>query len=350
MGKTLKIGQIVSFGVGGADKCALNLVKGLLSLNEEIEITVFYNKYSHPREYELKTNPSRFNEYVSLPLKMVEITHVSELNNYDIDILQTHRSGNDIWFLPDFEITNFKFKVVETNFHGYNQTKSDFRVYPSITLTNYLRGCDIPYNVIANPINSKITNDDFRIELGIANKFIYGRIGRPDENIYTDINLRAYKQIESDETAFLYMAPNSRAITDSKNLDIKNIFFIDPSSDELIVSKFYNTIDVLCHSNLLGETFGNTIAEAMINAKPIITHVGMISWPQAHKELVGDLGELFIKENIVDNYANTMLRLKDDKKYYNHVATYLKNRADENYDYIKVSKKYLDLYKKILCE
>jgi len=350
MGKTLKIGQIVSFGVGGADKCALNLVKGLLYLNEDIEITVFYNKYSHPREDELKTNPSRFNEYMSLPIKMVEFTHVSELNNYDIDILQTHRSGNDTWFLPDFEVTNFKFKVVETNFHGYSQTKSDLRVYPSNTLTNHLRGCSIPYNVIANPINCKITNDDLKNELGIGGQFIYGRIGRPDENIYTDINLKAYKQIETDETTFLYMAPNSRAINDAKTLGVKNIIFIDPSSDELIVSKFYNTIDVLCHSNLLGETFGNTIAEAMINSKPIITHVGMVSWPQAHKELVGELEELFVTENIVDNYAKIMLRLKEDKEYYNRVSTYLKNRADENYNYITVSKKYLDLYKTLLCD
>ena len=42
MGNKLKIGQVVSFGVGGADKCALNLVKGLLSLNLNIEITIFH--------------------------------------------------------------------------------------------------------------------------------------------------------------------------------------------------------------------------------------------------------------------------------------------------------------------
>ena len=53
MGKKIKLGQVVSFGVGGADKCALNLIKGLIVLNEDMEILVFYNKYSHPREDEL---------------------------------------------------------------------------------------------------------------------------------------------------------------------------------------------------------------------------------------------------------------------------------------------------------
>jgi glycosyltransferase involved in cell wall biosynthesis len=346
MGNKLKIGQIVSFGVGGADKCALNLIKGLLNL--ETDITVFYNKYSHPRIDESETNPSRFDEYKTLPIKMIEFNHVSELNNYDIDILQTHRSGNDTWFLPDFETTEFKFKVVETNFHGYNQTKSDFRIYPSITLTNHLQKTNIPYVVIPNPINTTITNQNLRDELNLKHKFIYGRIGRPDSNIYSDINLRAYKKIESNDTCFLYMAPNQKAIEDAKKLEINNIIFLKPSSNELDVSKFYNTIDVLCHSNSLGETFGNTIAEAMINKKPVITHVGMESWPQAHRELVGDFTELFVSDNIVENYSNLMLKLKNDSSYYKMVSDYLKTRSDDLYDYINVSKKYLKLYKNLL--
>ena len=348
MGKILKIGQIVSFGVGGADKCALNLVKGLLALNEQIQITVFYNKYSHPRLDELNSNPSRFEEYKELDINLIEFDNVSELNNYDLDILHTHRSGNDNWFLPNFESINFNFKIIETNFHGYNQTKSDYRVYPSNDLINHLQPCNIPYCIIPNPINRQIVQTNLRDSLMLNDKFVYGRIARPDANIYTDINLKAYKQIETDETVFLYMAPNQRAITDAKSLNIKNIIFIEPTSDELIVSEFYNTIDVLCHSNLLGETFGNTIAEAMINGKPIVTHIGTPNWTQAHKELVGDMTELFITENLVDNYAKLMLQLKNDKQYYKQVSTYLKNRADTLYDYIMVSKAYLELYKKFL--
>jgi len=350
MGKTLKIGQIVSFGVGGADKCALNLVKGLLALNEDIEITVFYNKYSHPRQDELFTNPSRFQDYTQLPIKLIEFSDVSELNQYDIDILNTHRSGDDNWFLPNFESTDFKFKVVETNFHGYNQTKSDFRIYPSEAILNHLKPCSIPYTIIPNPIYKKMTDENFKREYGIENKFVYGRIARPDGNIYLNTNLAAYKQIESEDTVFVYVAPNAMARTDAKNLEIKNIIFVDPTSDEFTVSKLYNTFDVLCHSNLLGETFGNTIAEAMIHGKPVITHVGRVSWPQAHRELVGDKTELFITEDITNKYANLMRQLKDDKAYYNEISNYLKTRADNLYNYVSVSRKYLELYKRLLNE
>jgi len=344
----MRIGQVVSFGVGGADKCALNLIKGLLSLNEDIEIYVFYNNYSHPRSDETDSNPSRFEDYKLLPVTMVEFSDVSELNNYNLDILNTHRSGNDNWFLPNFEKVNFNFKVIETNFHGYNLTKSDFRVYPSIGLTGKLQPCNIPYKVIPNPINRRVSEENLRKELGIGDKFVYGRIARPDLNIYTPLNLQAYKNIESEDNCFLYVAPNQKAIIDAKNMGLENIIFVNPTSDEEMVSKLYNTFDVLCHSNSLGETFGNTIAEAMINGKPIITHIGNSSWCQSHEELVGDYKELFITDNIIENYTKLMLKLKEDKVYYNKVSKYLKERSDTLYDYIVVSKKYYELYKELL--
>ena len=222
----LKIGQVVSFGVGGADKTALNLVKGLISLNQDIEINVFYNNFSHPRQDELITNPSRFKDYTKLPIKLIKFEDVEELNRYNLDILNTHRSGDDFWFLPKFEQTNFNFKIVETYFHGYNGTKSDFRIYPSIELVKYLRPCSIPYTVIPNPILENITNDNVREELNINDKFIYGRIGRPDSNIYSDINLKAYKLIEEKNTCFLYVAPNELAKKTADSLGIKNIIFV----------------------------------------------------------------------------------------------------------------------------
>lgn len=348
MGNKIKIGQFVSFGVGGADKCALNLIKGLLTL-EGVEIIVFYNKYSHPRDDEQHSNPTRFNEYKSLPIQMVEINDVSELNNYNLDILNTHRSGNDNWFLPNFESTFFRFKVIETNFHGYNQTKSDYRIYPSNALLGKLQPCNIPYSVIPNPINVPISSENLKEELGIMDKFVYGRIARPDANIYSDVNLKAYQKIQNDKTCFLYAAPNSKAIEDAQQLGLNNVIFLDPTSDEERVSKIYNTFDVLCHSNSLGETFGNTIAEAMIYGKPIITHIGMSSWTQAHIELVGDMTELFVTEDIINRYSDLMLRFKNDSEFYTKTSVYLKNRADNLYNYINVAKEYLNLYKKILC-
>jgi len=348
MGNTLKIGQVVSFGVGGADKCALNLVKGLLRIGGDIEITVFYNKWSHPRPNEAFTNPSRFEDYKTLNVKLVEFTDVSELNDYDIDILNTHRSGNENWFLPGFEQIDFKFKVVETNFHGYNKTKSDYRIYPSKAMLRNLQPTKIPYSVIPNPIMTRITYDDLREELNIGDKFVYGRIGRPDGNIYTDVNLRAYKSIENENTCLLYVAPNPSAKQLAKDLRIKNIIFLNTTSDEIRVSAIYNTFDVLCHSNSLGETFGNTIAEAMINGKPVVSHIGNGSWPQAQAELLGERQDLYVSPKNVEVYAEIMRKLKDNKEYYHEASRYLEMRAMHNYNYVEVAKEYLKLYRELL--
>lgn len=345
MGNSINIGQIVSFGVGGADRAALNLIKGLLELNVDLSITVFYNKHSHPRPDETSSNPSRFEFYKKLNVKLQEFTSVVELNEFNIDVLNTHRSGDDNWFLPNFENTQFKFKVCETNFHGYTQTKSDLRIYPSIELAHKNRNFNIPYKVVPNPILSPLSNYNLRNELNICNKFVYGRIARPDASIYSKINLEAYKKIETDNTVFLYVAPNKNAISDAKSLGIKNIIFLEPTSDDILVDKIMNTFDVLCHSNSLGETFGNTIAEAMIYGKPVISHIGNTTWPQAHKALFGDMHEHFIENDIVNNYSKLMLKLQYDNAYYDMMSKYFKNRAMTLYDYKIVAQQYFNIYK-----
>lgn len=346
MGKKIKIGHFVSFGVGGADKCAFNLILGLIAL-PDIENIVFYNKFSHPRQDELLTNPSRWENYSILGVPMIEVDYLTKLNDYGLDILQTHRPGNDTWALPNFENIQFNFKIVETNFHGYNGSKSDFRIYPSQAMVNFMSPSNIPSEIIPNPI--LLQQKAPKLEI-CKDKFVYGRIGRPDANIYSNINLQAYKEIETDDTMFLYVAPNSRAIDDAKNLGIKNIHFINPTVDEKLISSFYYSIDVLCHSNSLGETFGNTIAEGMMYGKPVISHIGMKGWPQAQPELLGDMKELFITDNLVTNYANMMNRLKNDNDFMVKTSLYLYKRAHELFSFYNVAKRYLDVYKKLLYE
>lgn len=346
----MKIGLLVSFGVGGIDKGSLNLVKGLLNIDSTIEISVFYNKYSHPRQDEIFRNPSRFNEYKNLPIKLIEFNSVEDLLNADIDILNTFRSGelDDGWFIPNFDAFKFNFKVVEINFQGGVKTNPDYRVY--LTNTIYNVNNTIPYSIIPNPVITKLTEDNLRKELNIPESaFVCGRIARPDRNIYANINLQAYSRIQTDNTYFLYVAPYQQAIYDAENLKLKNIIFLNPTSDEVFVSKIYNTMDVLCHSNSLGETFGNTIAEAMINGKPVISHVGSNTWPQAQKELLGSYSnELYITEDIVNNYAKTLLKLKENKDFYSSCATYLKNRADSLFNLNLVAKQYIHIYEKLL--
>tara|TARA_Y100000310_G_scaffold129165_1_gene128310 strand:- start:1952 stop:2983 length:1032 start_codon:yes stop_codon:yes gene_type:complete len=342
----MKVGHFVSLGLGGADKCAVNIVRGLCELGEEP--LVFYNEFSIPRSVagnhdDGYTPPSRISQYEGL-VELIQIDSVSDFRDYGLDILHTHRSGEDAWLLPGLELQNFPFKIVETNFHGGMHTKADVRVSPSKSLLSRLGPAT---RIIPNAINPPRVDSSLKESLGLQGKFVYGRIARPDRDIYCKTNLEAYSQIETDETSFLYIAPYSQARADAKELGIKNIIFIEPTVDDFKVSQFYNTFDLLCHSNRIGETFGNTIAEAMIHGTPVVSHFGSPSWPQAHVDLFGDRAELVVESGATSKYSELMNRFREPE-YHKSVSSYLQERAKRLYDYRVVASQYLDLYREIL--
>ena len=331
------VGQWVSFGIGGADKASYCLVKGLIELG--IEVKVFYNNMSFPDEHSL----SRYSQYENLNVPMFKVGSVSDLNNYNLTVLNTHRSGEDLWLIPEFEQTNFNFKIVETNMHGHTNTKADMRIFPSYEMIK-TKNINCHYIIIPNPIMCKLNEDNLRQDLRLGNKFIFGRIARPE--MCSGACLKAFKLIENDDIHFLYVAPNNLVIDNAKNLQIKNITFVNKTIDEMYINKLYNTFDVLCHSNNVGETFGNTVAEAMIHGKPVISHIGS-NWPQAQKEVIGDYANTYVCENNVGKYSGLMFKLLTDEQEYYKYSSYVKARANSLYDYRVVTKKYIDIYNTI---
>lgn len=337
-----KIGFFTSFGIGGADHTSYILTKKLMKHYGDTNIIIFYNVYSLPNP----NNPSRYNNYLkySNPKK---IQTVNEFNNYNLDLLFVHRGGDELWLLPNFEITNFKFKIIEINFHGALKTKADLRIFPSISLVNYKRINNVPHVVIPNPISYASTNDNLRIEYNLNDKFIVGRVARSDYDIYCDINLKAYKNIEDENTIFLYINPSQQAIKDSKKLNIKNILFLDPTTDNKYLDKIYNTFDVHIHSNTIGETFGNSIAESFIRGIPTISHDGFHNWPQAHKEFYITTPDMYINKNkkdiMISKYTNILNKLKTDLKYRKTIAKKQRDYAKSNFADNIVINKYINL-------
>jgi len=354
------IGQFVSFGIGGMDVTAYNLVKGLLEVKDEekLEIFVFYNNQSIPRfaptmHDEGYEPPSRFENFKNLisSENFIKIDDVKDFNKYNLDILHTHRSGRDLALLPGFEKENFNFKVVETNSHGATITKADIRVLPSKALYDNVRtGNKI---IIYNPIHPPTSNNDLRRQLGIEDKFVFGRVGRPDMSYYSGLNISAYKTLENDNNVMLYLAPCNAAKNNAKELGIKNIIFLEPTLDVIYLSEIYNTFDVLCHCNSNGETFGNIIAEGMLHNKPVVTSRGeqpieviVRLCRLAHRDLFGKYIELFTTTG-VEEYANSMKKLENDKQFYDDVQKYLNDRANKLYHYKVVTQKYIEVYRSI---
>ncbi len=348
----MRIGILVSLGVGGADKSSFYLAKGLRELGEDV--VIFYTKQSFPNPNmqwdDTSLSLSRYQQYNSFENYMIE--HPSEFKNYGIQILNTHRPGDDTWFVPGFEDETFPFPVVETNFHGELKSKADFRVYPSQTLVESKNIQQDNKNiVIFNPIMPVLSEETLREELGIADEnFVFGRISRGSNDIFSPICYLAYKKIETDNTCFIQMGANEASRNIVKQLNIKNYKEVDPTIDDIRISKFYNTFDIYLHSNRLGETFGNTIAEAMMHGKPVVSHLGESFWPQAQSEVLG-LQEYVVAERQVsafNEYASLMKKLMDDKNLYIKQSDYCKDRAFDNFNYKVVAMKYLEVFDKAI--
>lgn len=338
------VGQWLSFGIGGADKASYLLTKGLIELG--VKVKIFYNEKSFPgpcNQWDKDSRIlSRYEQCRDLGVPMSRIEDPKHLNSYDLTVLNTHRSGDDFALIPGLEQTSVNFKIVETNFHGHTGTKADIRVFPSYEMLKTIN-MEHRHTVIPNPIMHRLSDENLKAQLGIEGKFVFGRISRPAIDIYSNTCLKAFRVIENNSMYFLYVAPCNAAIRDIKILNIKNIIVIDQTLDEMYISKLYNTFDVLCHSNKMGETFGNTVAEAMMHGKPMVSHLGA-KWPQAQREVIGKYEGLYVCKNDPERYSELMSKLLLDKQEYNAYSKYVKERAEKLYDYKVVAKKYLDLY------
>ena len=172
------------------------------------------------------------------------------------------------------------------------------------------------HHVVRNPIEAPYSTENLREELEIpADAFVFGRIGRDDENIYDPINLRAYAQVENKHTFFVLVNPSSRCRTDIRDLNIKHARFIERTTSEVRLSQFYNTIDVLAHARKDGECNPANVWEAFAHGKPAISHYAHPF--NGHIEVIRDCGFVVLKDD-VDEYARIM------KKFINKKIDYFK--------------------------
>jgi glycosyltransferase involved in cell wall biosynthesis len=176
---------------------------------------------------------------------------------------------------------------VETNFHGFLRTPADFRIYPSFALPDFRKiKLDKDSQVIPNIVNT-FKGTSLRTKLGISEgTIVFGRVGRSDRSIYSPKLLRHFSKIQNSNTLLLWIGKSEQAVKDAESFGVKNIIWVDPVSDPVEMANYYATFDVFCHANPLGETFGNTVAEAVIRGLPVASIKGNRKYPQAQKELL----------------------------------------------------------------
>ena len=160
------------------------------------------------------------------------------------------------------------------------------------------------HHVVRNPIEAPYSTKNLREELGIPNDaFVFGRIGRDDESIYENINIKAFAQVERDNVYFVFVAPSDKCRNDIKHLGIKNAKFIERTTSEERISQFYNTIDVQAHARRDGECNSAAHFEGFAHRVPLISHYGENF--NGHMETTSDAG-FIVLSNDIDEYARIM--------------------------------------------
>jgi len=346
----LNICHFVSFGIGGADRASFNIVKGLVS--QGIKPIVAYNENSFPKKT-LDNDSSLpvlsiFNEYLDLKnakqIELHSLKDTKELTQLDIDILNTHRSGNDHWLIPELDKLSGCFKIVETNFHGEIETPADFRIYPSLSMLRGRMGLG-PFKIIPNAIERPITSERLDPASTIDGKIVLGRLARADKSIYTKNIFKILRRIDSRYFELYFGGASTYARQDASRYGIKNVNWFEPSTSRIFVSRFLNSMDILLHVNRLGETFGNVVAEAMMHSKPVISLAGDSNYPQAQFELLNDPFQFVTKKG---QFAKNLKMLIDSEDLRSNLGHMNKQRAEELFSEEVVARKYLKVYERLL--
>lgn len=217
------------------------------------------------------------------------------------------------------QITNFSWDEYPYNsFYGENVCQfvvfAPFCDFPCVKLSilnsEWLRqkwietgGSEEKSVVIPVPTWISQTTEDMRKELGISNEvFVCGFHQRNHDDIWSPVQLDAYKLIETDKTHMVVLNGSDLYKEQAEHLGIKNITFLDYLRTEEEMSKFFNTLDLYTHGRKDGETYGTIFVEAMIHGVPCISHWSGIQ--DAMEETIGNGG--FVVEKNPDEYAKAI--------------------------------------------
>ena len=199
-------------------------------------------------------------------------------------------------------------------------------------------------SIIPIPVERPVSNENLRKELNIPlDAIVAGYHQRVDNNIASEIPLKAFSKIQNPNWHFIIMGGGSKYRELAKELDLKNIHFLDSNGDPIRISLFLNTLDIFAHGRKDGETFGTVLAEAMIHGLPCLSHFSGIA--DAQPETMGP-GGFFAKD--LNEYTNKLEDFFKNKELREKIGNLGKDYAEKNYTIEGCVKKLCLVYEKVL--
>lgn len=303
--------------IGGTTKTATLFARNLDK--EKFDVCVAYESSG-------RTDRLGELEEAGIRTQRVDGTIVDFVDNEKPDIFHVFRSGSPESPHPgDIRAAGAR-AFIETNVFGL--LDSSPHITRTLFMSRWLMEASLSsfrvsgprFDFVNNPVESPATEE--RLDLGLPkDTIVLGRCGRPDPGIYDHISVQAAKILSwtGANVHFLIVAAPDPMVKHLQEFGIPHTL-IDPTTDPVLLSKFYNTVDIYCHARADGETFGVNIAEAMMHAKPVITHVATQKVPgmsvfQNQMELVDDGVTGFVVRNYCHRtYADCIRKLAEDAK------------------------------------
>lgn len=347
----------------GTEKYLQTLAAGLPK--DEFDVTYFYcdaapyigSDWKHP-----DTDPNRLEWMENTNVKLVKFdvefkdvttsTHDWVNTNFweffnedDFDIIQTGRAGH-----PEYPFTLINKTPIIDSIHlaGMAENKSNTKMTILVSERqreewissggNKEKSISLPGPII---IPDNIT-ESYRDTLNLENKFVFGIHQRNDDGIFSPIILESYKKIESDKTCFIILGGSDRYRKQSKDLGIKNIIFMDTTSDVSEIHKFLGTLDVYAHGRSDGEQCSGAITEALSHGLPVVSHVAP---SMGHLDQIDDAG---LVVNNVEEYSEEMKKLMTEPEYKQMRSKNAKKRYESVYSVDSIMDEYIKICKKVL--
>ena len=264
-------------------------------------------------------------------------------DNYDV--IQLGRAGH-----PEYPFIHINKTPIIDSIHlaGMGEDKSN--VYRTVLISEeqkskWVAAGGDPSKGVIIPVPVEVPDYDstsYIEEFGWEDKFVFGMHQRDDIHIFSPVPLEAYDEIQSDDTAFLILGGSSNHRKQAKDYQLKNVKFLDTTSDINLIHKFLNTLNVYAHGRSDGEQCSSSIIEGLSHSLPMISHTAP---SMGQLEQIGDAGE------VVDNYeeyAQVMKKMIHNKGYYVDCKINSEKRYKEIYDVPSIIKKFIELYKEVV--
>ena len=265
----------------------------------------------------------------------------------DYDLIQLGTDGVEIPYL------NFICKTpIIDSIHYVNGVNNKYNISRVLHISNFSKkvwikkgGDKERVEMISLPLKSdSFSFTDIRSSLGLESDcFIFGMHQANRDDIFSEIPLKAYKEIESGKNAYVLLNGSKLYRCQAKALNLKRVFFYDfvQNNDEFY--SILNSFNVYAHGRKDGELNSASIAEAMSLGLPIITHPS--KYFNGHLEVIADNG--FIAKDYLE-YAQYMRLLESNYQLRKKCGNASAKCFREKYDHDRQMRRIEDIYDCIL--